>query len=257
MSVVQRLLAALGWADAPAAPLVSESGLPSVLPRQAEPLGTLGALPAAVAPAWSVPAAPPELRTLRQADYAQAARDLGIELAVLMAVAEVESRGSGFLADGRPVVLFEAHVFDRLTRGRFRGRVDRNGVALSVARWDRGLYGRAGAHQHDRLADAAALDADAAIQACSWGQFQVMGQHWRMMETGSPRGFMGWMGQGAGAHLMSFARYVRATGLTDELQRRDWAGFARGYNGPRFAANQYDRKMAAAYARLIGGALAG
>jgi len=36
--------------------------------------------------------------------------------------------------------------------------------------------------------------------------------------------------------------------LADELIRHDWAGFARGYNGPAFRQNRYDEKLSAAYA---------
>ena len=50
--------------------------------------------------------------------------------------------------------------------------------------------------------------------------------------------------------LEAFEGFVRANGLADELQRKDWAGFASRYNGPGYAANQYDVKMAEAYARL-------
>jgi hypothetical protein len=50
--------------------------------------------------------------------------------------------------------------------------------------------------------------------------------------------------------LDAFIGFVRSNGLADELQRLDWAGFASRYNGPGYAANRYDTKMAEAYARL-------
>ncbi|MCY7315094.1 MAG: N-acetylmuramidase family protein [Rubrivivax sp.] len=34
------------------------------------------------------------------------------------------------------------------------------------------------------------------------------------------------------------------------LQRQDWASFARAYNGPGYAQNNYDTKIAAEYNRL-------
>ena len=46
------------------------------------------------------------------------------------------------------------------------------------------------------------------------------------------------------------AEFLQSRGLTDELQRQDWAGFARVYNGPAFRQNKYDEKLAAAYARF-------
>ncbi|MEY8111095.1 N-acetylmuramidase domain-containing protein, partial [Burkholderia cenocepacia] len=45
------------------------------------------------------------------ADLERAARTLDVPLACIRAVNEVESRGAGFLPDGRPVILFERHVF--------------------------------------------------------------------------------------------------------------------------------------------------
>jgi hypothetical protein len=51
-------------------------------------------------------------------DAATAALDVGPE--TLWAVIRVETRGWGFLADRRPQILFERHVFHRLTGGRFK-----------------------------------------------------------------------------------------------------------------------------------------
>ncbi|MBZ0126830.1 MAG: N-acetylmuramidase family protein, partial [Rhodocyclaceae bacterium] len=53
-------------------------------------------------------------RLLGQADIEKAAEDLGVAVAAVMAVNEVESLGRGFLPDGRPVILFERHVMHRL-----------------------------------------------------------------------------------------------------------------------------------------------
>jgi hypothetical protein len=45
---------------------------------------------------------------------------LEVQLAALLAVADVDSRGSGFLpTSDKPKVLFEGHAFHRLTGGRF------------------------------------------------------------------------------------------------------------------------------------------
>lgn len=37
--------------------------------------------------------------------------------------------------------------------------------------------------------------------------------------------------------------------MKNALMNRDWAAFARAYNGPAYAKNRYDQKLAAAYAR--------
>jgi N-acetylmuramidase len=62
-----------------------------------------------------------EALPLNDSDLQGAAQQLGCELVVLKAVADVESRGNGFLADKRPKILFEAHVFSRLTGHQYDG----------------------------------------------------------------------------------------------------------------------------------------
>lgn len=185
--------------------------------------------------------------TLTEQDYQRAAKALGCEVAAIKAVAEVESTGSGFLPSGEPKVLFEAHIFDRLTNGRFR----KSHPNLSSAKWDRSLYGPAGQHQHKRLAEAVKLDREAALQSASYGKFQVMGFNWKVCGYKSLQAFINAMFRSEGDHLDAFVGYVKARKLDDELQRLDWAGFSAGYNGPSYAENAYDTKMAKAYKRLL------
>ena len=52
---------------------------------------------------------------LRASDFTRAAAALNCEEACIKAVAEVESRGGGFLKSGRPKILFEAHIFSKRT----------------------------------------------------------------------------------------------------------------------------------------------
>ena len=82
-------------------------------------------------------------RTLTDDDFARAAKELNVEVAAIRAVAEVEAAGAGFLPDGRPSVLFEAHVFHQHTKGAHAERQGppgqvacrrRDGTARSMAR---------------------------------------------------------------------------------------------------------------------------
>jgi hypothetical protein len=52
-----------------------------------------------------------------------------------------------------------------------------------------------------------------------------------------------------GRQLDAFVGFVISNKLDDELRDKRWADFARVYNGPGFAENKYDSKMADAYAR--------
>src|SRR6185437_4278727 len=57
------------------------------------------------------------------------------------------------------------------------------------------------------------------------------------------------------AQSAALASFVRQTGLTRALQSHDWVAFARGYNGPNFAVNQYDVKLAKRYQQFAAGPL--
>jgi hypothetical protein len=188
--------------------------------------------------------------TLTEDDFKRAADALNVEVCAIKAVAEVESAGRGFLPDGRPEILYEAHIFHAETKGRHASAKDRRGVALSSRNWDRSLYGRTGTAQHDRYEDARAHNADAANKACSWGMFQILGQNHRICGFEDSQSFVDamWNG-GAGAHLDAFVNFIKGNKLDGHLRAKDWARFARGYNGPAYAANKYDKKMADAYAR--------
>jgi hypothetical protein len=225
----------------------------ALLARAAAPPAEAAPLPMPVAAVGDAPRSR-DVLTLTHADYVAAATRLGCEVAAIKAVAEVESAGRAFLADGRPPILFEAHVFHRLTKGRHVGARDRRGVPLSVAKWDSSLYGRAGTAQYDRLADAAKLDEKAAVMACSWGQFQVMGFNFAALGFPDVDTLVEFMDatDTAREHLDLFVRFILLHDLDGELRERRWADFARQYNGPGFAANRYDVKMAAAYKRHLG-----
>jgi hypothetical protein len=188
--------------------------------------------------------------TLTDADFARAAKALNVEEAAIRAVAEVEAAGQGFIADGRPAILYEAHVFHAETKGAHTAAKDRNGVLLSTGKWDRSLYGATGAAQHARYEDARKLDPDAANKACSWGTFQILGQNHKACGFDNSQAFVDamWTG-GAAAHLDAFVAFVKANNLDGALRAKNWAAFARGYNGPSYAVNKYDTKMASAYAR--------
>jgi len=112
-------------------------------------------------------------RTVSDAMWQRLATRLDVELAALQAVAEVESSGSGFLPapDRRPKILFEGHVFHRLTAGRYSA----THPGISYPQWDRRRYSGSLAGEWKRLDKAAALDPVAAMQSASWGAFQIMG----------------------------------------------------------------------------------
>ena len=51
--------------------------------------------------------------------------------------------------------------------------------------------------------------------------------------------------------LLLSARIIRTGGMLPALQQKDWASFAKRYNGPAYAQNKYDEKLAAAYKKYV------
>jgi hypothetical protein len=174
----------------------------------------------------------------------EAAALLGVDSETILAITEVETAGCGFLADRRPQILFERHIFHRLTGGRF------DAVCPEISAPVRGGYGKCGAHQYRRLETAMALDADAALRSASWGMGQTMGFNAQLVGYESVREMVEAFADCEHAQLIAIARFCKKRGLDDELRTRDWTAFAHAYNGPSFAANNYDGKLRAAYRRL-------
>ncbi|MFK4822337.1 N-acetylmuramidase domain-containing protein [Ochrobactrum quorumnocens] len=52
-----------------------------------------------------------------------------------------------------------------------------------------------------------------------------------------------------GGQIQLMLRFIEKAGLKEALQKRDWRNFSRRYNGPAFARNQYDCRIAAAFGR--------
>lgn len=186
--------------------------------------------------------------TITDLDYQLAAKELGCEVAAIRAVSSVEAAGSGFLPSGKCKILFEAHIFGRLTLHKY----DASHPNISAPRWDKSLY-KGGEAEWPRLEQAMALDSSAALSSASWGRFQIMGFNFKIAGYKTVEEFVSAMKASEGAHLRAFVKTVQSMGLADELRRRDWAGFARIYNGAAYAANHYDTKMATAYAMFAKG----
>lgn len=182
------------------------------------------------------------MKTLSEVDYVSAAERLDVEPAVIKAVAEVESRGDGFLDTGEPVILFERHKFHRHTGGLF------SAANPDISNPKSGGYGKT-EDQHARLQKAVALDRDAALESASWGKFQVLGENWESLGYASLQEFINAMYRSEADHLDAFLRYVEVNGLADALRKHRWATFARGYNGKNYKINNYDVRLARAYAK--------
>jgi len=175
-------------------------------------------------------------------DFSRAADRLGVDSAAVRAVDEVESAGKGFLKNGEPKILFEAHWFSRFTDGQY----NESHPNISSPKWDQSLY-VGGEGEHDRLARAADLNRTAALKSASWGRYQILGLNWDKCGYNSLQDFINAMYRSEEDHLEAFVGFVINESLDESLREGDWHAFAREYNGPGYQRNDYARRMKEAY----------
>jgi hypothetical protein len=171
---------------------------------------------------------------ISQTGFGNATALNGIENEALWAVLSVETSGCGFLPDRRPKILFERHIFSRLTGHQYDA--DDPDISAPTA----GGYGPGGANQYVRLQSAMMLNSEAGLQSASWGLGQIMGENYKTGGFASVDAMVTGMVGSEDAQLSGMAAFIKANGLNTALASHDWAGFARHYNGPDYAANNYD-----------------
>jgi hypothetical protein len=188
---------------------------------------------------------------LTEDDYREVAEELGVEVAAIKAVVEIEAGKAhqGFY-NGKPIINFDLSMF--------RSMASRNGINLSkyskshhevFARPNIQKYGSQQAAQHARLASAMTIDSLTAIQGTFWGMFQIGGFNWKKCGASRPSEFVMLMSRSERDQLELFAEFIRSTGLLKHLSNKNWAAFARGYNGPSYASRRYHTRLAQAYAK--------
>ncbi len=190
-----------------------------------------------------------------ESDLQSALAALGLassDLPVLWSVLTVESRGFGFLPDRRPKILFERHIFYAETSGRFATQ-----APDLCAKTGGGYVG--GAPEFDRLARAlalcraAGLGDEPALRSASWGLGQVMGFNAVAAGFQSAGDMVAKMCGSEAAQLAGMVGFMRSQGLDAQLRARNWAGFARSYNGSNYWKNQYDVKLKTSYEKFSAG----
>jgi N-acetylmuramidase/Putative peptidoglycan binding domain len=178
--------------------------------------------------------------------FQSAVAALGVDTPTLLALLTVETPGCGFLSDRRPQILFERHIFSRLTGGAWDAQYP------SISNPVPGGYGPGGAQQYARLGSAVALNQEAALQSASWGLGQVMGENFAESGFSSVDAMVTGMCASEDQQLDAVVGFITSHGLQTALQAQDWATYAHGYNGPNYAQNAYDTKLAHYYALFSG-----
>lgn len=199
---------------------------------------------------------------LSQRDIDAFAAERSLEVSVVRAVYGVEASGIGFVGV-RPKILFEGHVFWKQLRaaGIDPARHVGGNADILFPDWTPRSY-VGGLAEYDRLERAARIDRGAALRSASWGLFQILGYHAESLGFADVEAFADAMARSEAAHLDAFGRVIaanryRGRSLLSLLRAKHWAAFAAGYNGPGYARNHYDVKLAAAYRKYSAQASAG
>ncbi len=178
------------------------------------------------------------------------ANEAKIEPAALLAIAEVESGGRALhnVNGGKePAIRFEGHYFDRRLSGRLREYARSNGLSAPIA--GRIRNPKSQGERWLLLERAMGLNKKAALESTSWGLGQVMGAHWEWLGYMTVDDLVAEARGSVAGQARLMLRFIEKAELLEVLKARNWREFARRYNGPAFARNEYDKRMAEAYQR--------
>ena len=175
----------------------------------------------------------------------------GIDPYFAYAVGTVESNNTPFLPNGSPIVRFEKHVFLR--------QLKKHNASASMIDKANSLKGSnfntlvSAMSIEDKVAamstveSALELDDYCAMLATSYGIFQIMGFNHKLANYGTVDGFVKAMGKSEENQINAFCHFIKNNSLISVIKILDFATFARRYNGPNYAENNYDVKLRKAY----------
>lgn len=174
-------------------------------------------------------------KKLNDNDLKSLALKHNVPYASVMAVVMTEALGSGFYKNTAiPIVRLENHKFNEKTRNVFKGSplLAKNKVGFA---------------EYQRFEALFALNGDAAIWSTSFGMGQTMGFNFAICGYPSLRDFMAGMFESELKQVEAMFAFIEANNLSEAMRNQDWATFARKYNGPLYAKNSYDKKLAKFY----------
>lgn len=109
-----------------------------------------------------------------------------------------------------------------------------------------------GVHEYKRLELAKEIDEECALKSASWGMFQICGFNHNLCECKDVFEFVHKMSESHANQLELMYYFMKNSGCLSNLKEKDWAGFAKKYNGPGYAQNAYDQKLRNAYENFKG-----
>lgn len=176
-------------------------------------------------------------KKLTPADITKAASELNVQEAWIKAFIQKEVKAAnreGFMSDGiRPTILFERHVFHKLTGGIYSKQYP------DISNKTPGGYGKYN-QQHNRLGKAAILNREAALQSASWGLFQIMAFQWKDLGYKSLQAFINDMYKSEAKQLEAFVKFIKWKRIDRHMRANNFQEVARLYNGTGYRKNNYD-----------------
>jgi len=168
---------------------------------------------------------------------------LGLDSALVLAVSRVESKGD------LHAFLFEPHVFSKLTNHKY----DLTRPDISYPKWDRNRYPKRKEDRAAQFGKAVFVEPLKAYEAASWGLFQIMGYHYKILGYGSALGMAEGLRNSVEENIRAFGAIVKDMNLVETLKAKEWEKFARVYNGPGYKLNNYHIKMQNEYENIVRG----
>jgi hypothetical protein len=244
LQIISQILALFKKTQSPKKQSIPENSLEVSVPASTPEISPISLTPVSqeeIAEAPSDPFVCTNIQKLSEEDFVEAANLLDIEVATIKSVTEVESKGGGYLASRRPKILFEAHLFSRFTSQKY----NQTHPHIASPKWNKALY-KGGEKEYDRLKEAMALDEKAALMSCSWGLFQILGSNHKACGFSTVQDFVQTQVESEKNQLLAFINFVKANRMDIHLRNKDFAAFARMYNGPG-QVEYYSGKLKAAY----------
>lgn len=194
----------------------------------------------------------PRSGPLTEQDYIEFAAELGVEVAAVKAVVDIEAGRAhrGFWTDGKPILNFDMSIYRQMaSRHKINLGKYTKSHPLVFSRPNTARYCSQQAAVQARFDQAVTIDSVTAIEGTFWGMFQIGGFNWRLCGTSSPQEFYRLMCRSERDQLELFGEFITRSGLLPSLRAKNWSAFARGYNGPSYASRGYHRRLAESYRR--------
>lgn len=204
--------------------------------------------------------APSTNERLDRQEFIDIGASYGVPASHLAAVTRTEARGKSYNADARLKILYEPHVFHRVTKGKYAGRTVKIqwgdkilDFKFSYRNWKRLTYKQANdpnyfhvykLNQQERWALLVKLYEiePKALEACSWGAWQILGENWRSLGYASAWDMVETLYKGEAENFGAFIRFCRKNNVLTALRKGQWLKFGKGYRG-RSVGVSYVRKL--------------